>query len=99
MVWCRTDRPLARGWTEVRSSDIESGTCPDVVGSPRYSTTGYSLGREEICSETGGVKGESFISYPSIFLSFSGAPQEAVEWVFASQETLTKLTRSTRDHY
>ena len=26
-------------------------------------------------------------------------PQEAVEWVFASQETLTKLTRSTRDHY
>ena len=30
---------------------------------------------------------------------WSGALQETVEWVFASQETLTKLTRSTRDHY
>ena len=30
-------------------------------------------------------------------LVWSGAPQEAVEWVFASQETLTKLTRSTQD--
>ena len=30
---------------------------------------------------------------------WSGAPQEALGWVFASQEMLTKLTRSTRDHY
>ena len=35
----------------------------------------------------------------SVQCLWSGAPQEAVEWVFAGQETLTKLPRSTRDHY
>ena len=38
--------------------------------------------------------GEYFVTFV-----VRGAPQEAVEWVLASQETLTKLTRSTRDHY
>ena len=35
----------------------------------------------------------------SVQCLWSGVLQEAVGWVFASQEMLTKLTRSTRDHY
>ena len=35
----------------------------------------------------------------SVQCLWSGVLQEAVGWVFASQEMLTKLTRSTRDHF
>ena len=36
---------------------------------------------------------DELLNCPSVQCFWSGAPQEAVEWVFARQETLTKLTQ------